>query len=65
MIDMHKKQVFSRRATGALAATALYAVHFSASATNFMSVAYDAETDELIVEIAYRGTHENHNFTIQ
>ena len=50
----------------AIAATMLsVAYQPGAAATNLMSVEYDAETDQLIVVIAYRGSHENHVFTIQ
>lgn len=36
-----------------------------ASATNFTSVVYDEKLDKLIVKIAYRGTHGDHQFSIQ
>lgn len=39
--------------------------HAPAPATNFGSVTYDEKLDKLIVEIAYRGTHANHAFSIE
>jgi hypothetical protein len=36
-----------------------------AVAHNVTSIKYDKETDKLIIEIAYRGTHENHHFSVQ
>jgi len=49
----------------ATAALVALVYHTAASATNFTSVAYDEKADKLIINIAYRGTHENHNFRIQ
>ena len=40
------------------------AYHAGAAATNFTSVTYDLKTDKLIIDIAYRGTHANHAFSI-
>jgi hypothetical protein len=37
----------------------------AAVAHNVTSVKYDKENDKLIIEIAYRGTHENHHFSVQ
>ena len=42
----------------------LASYHAESVATNIMSVEYDAETDMLIVAIAYSGTHEDHVFSI-
>ena len=39
--------------------------HAAAAAANFTSLTYDEKADKLIIAIAYRGTHENHAFSIQ
>jgi hypothetical protein len=63
---MRKPFDIQRRMREMLVATLLsMAYHAEASATNLLSVTYEAETDLLILVIAYRGTHENHMFTIQ
>jgi hypothetical protein len=49
----------------ATAALVALVYHAAASATNFTSVVYDEKADKLIITIAYRGTHEDHNFSIQ
>ncbi|HEY0683178.1 MAG TPA: hypothetical protein VGD45_12675 [Steroidobacter sp.] len=36
-----------------------------ASAVTVTALAYDATEDQLVMTIAYRGTHENHDFTVQ
>ncbi|HEY8540587.1 MAG TPA: hypothetical protein VIL28_17120 [Steroidobacteraceae bacterium] len=36
-----------------------------AMAMNVVDLSYDASTDELVVKIAYRGTHANHAFTVR
>ena len=36
----------------------------TAHADNFISVSYDAKTDELAVTLVYRGTNPNHTFRI-
>jgi hypothetical protein len=41
------------------------AYHAGAAATNFTSVTYDATEDKLVVGIAYRGTHGDHQFSIE
>jgi hypothetical protein len=44
---------------------AVLACSFEAAAHNLTSLVYDEKTDTLVVEIAYRGTHENHAFSLQ
>lgn len=34
-------------------------------AANFVSAAYDARNDELVVTLTYRGTNPNHEFTLE
>lgn len=48
-------------------AIALFALLFGAPAwaVNVSSLVYDAAEDQLILTIAYRGTHANHNFSVQ
>lgn len=50
-----------------LIAAAMTALVYGAAAVahNVTSVKYDEEADKLIVEIAYRGTHENHDLSVQ
>jgi len=36
-----------------------------ATAANFVSASYDAQTDELVVTLSYRGTNPDHEFTLQ
>lgn len=50
-----------RRAALALACAAVLLAP-PASAADILGAAYDAQTDELVVDIAYRGTHPNHEF---
>lgn len=40
-------------------------VSSAASAQNFLGARYDAVTDELVVQIAYRGTHSGHEFSLR
>ncbi len=37
----------------------------SAAPQNFVGAQYDAESDELVVEIAYRGTNPHHEFSLR
>lgn len=56
---------FVRKALlAAVVAVSLF-YHAAALATNFTSVEYDEESDKLIVVIAYRGTHDGHQFSVQ
>lgn len=52
---------------GALFAVTLALLTCSCGATahNVTSLVYDEQTDLLVVEIAYQGTHEHHEFSIQ
>lgn len=55
-------------ATGALttiAAIVVLSYHAPVAATNFTSVIYDEKDDKLVIAIAYRGTHDNHQFSIE
>lgn len=36
-----------------------------ASAADILSAFYDARTDEIVVDIAYRGTRADHDFTVR
>jgi hypothetical protein len=36
----------------------------TAHATNLLQLSYDAETDQIVVEVAYRGSHGNHPFSL-
>lgn len=47
-----------------IAAVMAFAYHAPVAATNFTSVIYDEKADKLVVTIAYRGTHDNHQFSI-
>lgn len=47
------------------AASAALAYSLEATAHNFTSLVYDEKTDTLVVAIAYRGTHEDHEFSIE
>lgn len=38
---------------------------FSARADNFVDAHYDAQTDDLVVTMRYRGTNPDHGFTIR
>jgi hypothetical protein len=49
----------------ALAAASLYLDTSPALAANFVSARYEADTDELVVTLAYRGTHPDHEFSIE
>lgn len=51
------------RASRALLVLLLIAAQ-PAVAMNFVTLEYDEAADELTFVIAYRGTHENHDFTI-
>ena len=62
---MSGKSHVRRCAVAGIGAAVLYlACHPDAAATNVTSLDFDARTDTLIVEIAYRGTHGNHAFSI-
>jgi hypothetical protein len=52
------------RARAVLIALLVSFVAVPAQAMNFISLQYDEETDELKFVIAYRGTHANHQFSI-
>lgn len=47
------------------ACSLLLGVSLAARADNFVSVYYDAHTDELVVTMQFRGTNPNHEFTVQ
>ena len=47
---------------GALLALCLVAG--AASATNILEMRQDAATDEIVIEVAYRGTNPNHHFSL-
>ena len=55
------------RAAGTLttiAAVVALAYHVPVGATNFASIIYDEKEDKLLITIAYRGTHDSHQFSI-
>lgn len=47
-----------------IAAVVALAYHAQVGATNFTSVIYDEKEDKLVITIAYRGTHDRHQFSI-
>jgi hypothetical protein len=47
------------------ACTLIAAFVTPASAADILSALYDARTDEIVVDIAYRGTRADHDFTVQ
>lgn len=49
-----------RTCYGLILALACCAAH----AMNVLDLAYDAAADELVVTVAYRGTHADHRFTV-
>jgi len=36
----------------------------TAHAVNVLSMSYEKKTDELLLKVAYRGTHDNHTFSL-
>jgi hypothetical protein len=44
--------------------TALLTLAFGVQATNILDLKYDEKLDELVLEVAYRGSHADHNFTL-
>ena len=51
-------------ALATLAALVALAYHAPVGATNFTSVIFDEKEDKLVITIAYRGTHDSHQFSI-
>ena len=47
-----------------LAAFALIMMCASASATNLLAVSYDSASDEVVVDVAYRGSGGKHSFSL-
>ena len=49
-------------AVAAMAAALTFASQ--AQAANLLAMSYDKSTDQLVLKVAYRGTHDQHNFTV-
>jgi hypothetical protein len=43
---------------------AVFAVSPQANAVNVLAMSYDKTTDQLVLKIAYRGTNDQHSFTV-
>lgn len=57
---MRRKRYLSRM----LAAGILAAFAATANATNLLALSHDADTDEIVLKVAYRGSHGQHPFSL-
>jgi len=53
-----------RRLSGAFAAATIGVFTTAAYATNLLALSHDEETDTLVLEVAYRGSHGEHPFSL-
>ena len=52
-----------KRLAGVIAIAVMGTSAATASATNLLDLAHDADTDTLVLEVAYRGSHGDHPFS--
>jgi hypothetical protein len=54
-----------KRVAGVIAIAIMGTCAATANATNLLELTHDAETDALVLKVAYRGSHDNHPFSLE